>query len=581
MDELQISNRKYEIVVSFADFTVFEYDIATKKMCISWKNNEECKLPLEVDGVVAYLIEKKLILEGSKEAFRLAYQKMEEGEAEAQSIIYGQGLYGEERAFELKLVNIFDLEGRPIRAIGVAKDITENLKLKREKEFGNAMTSNRQLLYEANVTNDRLLVYNGYSKWGEANAEKDLSFSQLIKHSAKERIHRDDWSIYLSKSLPSGVISTLESQHPYDTFQYRKKNGQGKYEWFEKTSNIIKDRVSGDIIVRCYIENITGQKEKEAKAFKEEKYYETMLSKAVTVYEINLTENIFVRGHENWDAIFNIELVHNYDKMISAFSEKALHPEDRAAFKAAYYSENALKQYAKGKTIISCEYRKLDKRGNFIWHRCALHLFEDPDSDDIRGFAYVNKIHSEKKKELELIYKSQHDMLTGFYNKNTVQEKIESFLGTSDAKVGMHGFFIVDLDFFKNINDHFGHAFGDVVLSKIASKMKALFREDDILGRIGGDEFIIFMKNIQSKQAAITKAREICKNTKEVYTQNEEKFWISSSIGIAIYGEQGKTYEELYCHSDMALYFSKKKGRNKASLFSETMDQEHTIITMK
>ncbi|MEF9841899.1 MAG: GGDEF domain-containing protein, partial [Raoultibacter sp.] len=232
---------------------------------------------------------------------------------------------------------------------------------------------------------------------------------------------------------------------------------------------------------------------------------------------------------------------------------------------------------AAGKTYLVHDCRRITDQGDEYWVRFALQLFESTQTNDLMCYAYVEDINEDKKAELALLYRAQHDLMTGLYNKNTTQEKIEAVLASEKGSLEKHIFFIVDLDYFKLINDRFGHAFGDAVLSQTSAKISELFRTDDIIGRIGGDEFVVFMSNIKNEKIAFLKAQELCDNLAETYTQNGVEQNMTASVGIALYDKHGKTYDELYRHSDTALYHAKEQGRCRYSLYHETMRMGHTI----
>lgn len=579
-EKLLLKSERYNMVMSCADLDVFEYNVKTKKMIGKFLDFAMYGLPVEVEDAVETFIRKGIIKESSVPSFRELYRKIENGASEATAILSTVDAKGREIVVEVRLKNIFGIDGELLQTIGVKKDLTENQWLQREKEYGSILASNKNMSYDANVTQDKIITSDDEWKYciGDNLDCKD-SFSQSIEYVAQHLVLPEDRSLFLLNSSASKIQEAYECDEKHITFEYRKRTLDGKYQWFEKTLNIIKDDITGDINVRCYVSNIHEQKEKALKALAEQKYYESMRAKSMLVYELNLTQNSINVEYKGGKIPFGILQTSNYSEMIQDLTQKEIHPEDREQFLTTFLRENLLATYGAGEEDIEYDYRRLNKSAEFMWFCCRVHLFQDPNSRDICGVAYVESIHEEKQKELELVYKSQHDMLTGFYNKNTVEEKIEAFFNTMDAKIATHAFFILDLDFFKIINDNFGHAFGDVTLSRIASKIKLLFREDDFLGRIGGDEFVILMKNIQDAKVAMTKAEEICRICKEEYTQNGKKFQISLSIGIALYGEHGRCYEELYAHSDTALYLSKENGRNKCFMFAEGMKNNNAGIS--
>lgn len=571
--QLELNNKKCELAMSYADFSIFEYDVKTRAMMIHSLEISDYTTPKIIENVVEALINQWNIAERSQESFRQICRSIQKGESTAEAVICTLDANRSEKVTQIRLTNIFDEHGRMSRVIGMKKDLTENQHLKREKQYGNTLMVDKILSYEANITKNKIITYN--PQWeSELGFHESwaFSFSKTIEFVAKKIVVPEDQELFLARSSIEGILQAYDDGKRLLNFEYRKIGDNQEPEWHEKTLNIIKDDVTGDITIRCYTCNINQKKKKNLKALAEQAYYENMLSKSAVVYDINVTQNILVAGNERWERLFGIEPTENYNEMMLQLSEQAVYPKDREAFEASFLRDVMIQKHENGINNIECDYRrKIDESGKYRWVCLSIHLFEDPENGNLRAFGYVEDINMKKMQQMELVYKSQHDMLTGLYNKNTAEEKIENFLSTGDAKISNHAFLIIDLDFFKVINDTFGHAFGDVVLSSVASKIRLLFREDDILGRIGGDEFIVLMKNIQNEKTAMDKAQEICAGVLETYTQGGKAYQVSVSIGIAIFGDHGRTYEDLYYHSDAALYFSKENGREQCSVFESEM----------
>lgn len=159
------------------------------------------------------------------------------------------------------------------------------------------------------------------------------------------------------------------------------------------------------------------------------------------------------------------------------------------------------------------------------------------------------------------------DPLTQCYNRR----KLESYIDTFTAKPDTKGsFFMIDLDFFKDINDNFGHSAGDEYLKYVADLIKTVFRRGDMIARLGGDEFVVFMPDTVDISAIKVKARQLEELAfKELVTPHGEHYSATLSVGIALYPQDGKNYAELYDCADEALYYSKHSGRNISTLFSE------------
>ena len=168
-------------------------------------------------------------------------------------------------------------------------------------------------------------------------------------------------------------------------------------------------------------------------------------------------------------------------------------------------------------------------------------------------------VHENYRRDQELMKYAQTDALTGLYNKETTKLRTDEILSTDKDMI--HAFLILDMDCFKQINDGYGHAVGDIVLQKFGQLLRDIFREDDIVGRIGGDEFVVVMKNIKMKEMAIAKAEELLTKTQQYEIKELNGSAISISIGIAMAPEDGECYMDLYKRADQALYQAKRSGK--------------------
>jgi diguanylate cyclase (GGDEF)-like protein len=166
-----------------------------------------------------------------------------------------------------------------------------------------------------------------------------------------------------------------------------------------------------------------------------------------------------------------------------------------------------------------------------------------------------------RSKEIEARALAQRDLLTTLYNKITTENLIDSFV-KNDGIAGKHALIMLDIDNFKKANDNLGHAMGDKILIELADVLKFAFRETDIVGRIGGDEFIVLMKNYKEIQKIEEKADQLLRSFERSYNSEIGPFSLTLSIGIAVYPDDGFDFKELYINADKALYKSKACGKN-------------------
>lgn len=176
-------------------------------------------------------------------------------------------------------------------------------------------------------------------------------------------------------------------------------------------------------------------------------------------------------------------------------------------------------------------------------------------------------IHNNRIRNEELRHDAQTDGLTGVLNKRTTEALINEILEQRPHEKGT--FIILDVDKFKEVNDHYGHAVGDIVLSTLGQTLRNYFRENDIIGRISGDEFVIYMCKTESKERAVTRIQALADTVKNLSFAEMNGHHITISIGISFAPEHGTCYMDLYKNADTALYETKQNGRNGYFLFQK------------
>lgn len=177
--------------------------------------------------------------------------------------------------------------------------------------------------------------------------------------------------------------------------------------------------------------------------------------------------------------------------------------------------------------------------------------------------------------------KAHIDQLTGVLNKRSFEEYTENALHQA-LPLENYALILLDVDNFKGVNDTLGHAYGDQVLMEIGNILRTVFRPEDCLGRIGGDEFCILLnllgKEEESLRFVCSKCEELCEVFHHNYTGDDESYKISASIGAALFPVHGDSFAKLYKRADRALYVSKRKGKDTYTIYEESHDGEGTEI---
>ena len=285
------------------------------------------------------------------------------------------------------------------------------------------------------------------------------------------------------------------------------------------------------------------------------------------LFDWNIKDNTVCWDKKYEDYFGKKPITENFPKLL--FKSSDLTPECIDNIKKMY--ENILS----GSEYEEIEGSFINNKSEVKWFKVAVSIIFDNNKNPVRAVGIITDITENKllksaliNKEIEMKTKLQKDPLTGLYNKVATKELIDDYLSHNKTSESIHAFLMIDIDNFKSINDCLGHAFGDEVISELSDNLKSLLRSTDIVGRIGGDEFCVFMKDIPNRDIVHHKSAEICSVFKNFYGNSNITCPVSSSIGICIAPEHGTTFDELYKNADLALYASKHRGKNTFVFYS-------------
>ncbi len=300
---------------------------------------------------------------------------------------------------------------------------------------------------------------------------------------------------------------------------------------------------------------------------RERMYRKALLSNSVMTLEVNcdtdLLSYVTVNGSVKESLIGS-----SYSEYIVGHIQATIHTNEKLLLRKHILLENLRSKFSAGETDYVIEYRKRQTSGEYEWHRAAVSLEMNKETDQLNAIINIENINEEKLKAIELKYKAERDQLVGLYNKVTIERLINDHIVDGGAGTLL----MIDLDNFKSINDNFGHSYGDKVLCEVSEKLNQLFRDNDLIGRVGGDEFVVFIKDASDMNAIADKTKMVCNSLKKTYYyQGDNGITVSSSVGVACSPKYGQNFKELFDNADVAMYESKNNGKNTYKIFDETM----------
>lgn len=286
----------------------------------------------------------------------------------------------------------------------------------------------------------------------------------------------------------------------------------------------------------------------------------------MAIYQVNYTKGIFESAILKNDIMVHTEKGESYESVIFGQARKHLKEEQRYEFISKFSLGNVLSAYQNGETELSMDYEMIVSEEKSVWMRTVIKLYVDKSDKNLKGYLYVIDIDKEKRYELELQGKLELDTMTGLHNKKSSELKIASRLNAAYAATNSC-FFMIDLDHFKTVNDTYGHQEGDRVIKKTAEGILALLRENDIAGRLGGDEFCIYFQDNIIYEEVTSKADLLCEYVRKLIMSRDNA--ISCSIGIVFCSGAELSFDEIYQKADQALYQQKRNGKDGYTIYGK------------
>lgn len=301
----------------------------------------------------------------------------------------------------------------------------------------------------------------------------------------------------------------------------------------------------------------------------QEQFSNIMQRNVIATYKIDFELGKYEEYISNKKYSPQVKQGDNYESEMIKAANDIPDEETRRQFIKIFSINSMIDSYHSGQTDITLDYESIQPDGQWLWLRSNMHLFTDIKSH-LKGYLYLFDIDKQKKQELILTQQAELDLMTSVYNKETTRKKIELAINLYSMPRTC-AFFMFDLDFFKQINDTYGHASDDEVIRQTADILKTVFHKEDIIGRLGGDEFCVFYTGKNHYEVLAKKAEQICEAVRKIYPAREGLPGTSVSIGI-VKRMGHESFNELYQKADIALYIRKaQQGRDGYTFYGSIL----------
>ncbi|NRA83217.1 MAG: EAL domain-containing protein, partial [Gammaproteobacteria bacterium] len=220
------------------------------------------------------------------------------------------------------------------------------------------------------------------------------------------------------------------------------------------------------------------------------------------------------------------------------------------------------------------EFQNKKKDGSLFWEQAYIAPVIDSHNKTSRYLAVKHDITAQKEQEQKIIYQAHFDNLTGLPNRFLSLDRLDYLLRDAKRLSQKVAVLFLDFDDFKKVNDTLGHHEGDQLLIEAARRLTSVIRASDVVGRLGGDEFIVLIPHHNDPNSVAIVAEKLLKQFRQPFQLASRKLVSTISIGIATYPDDGNCSEELLKQADAAMYSSKSQGRNTYTFYTEKMNQD-------
>ncbi|DAB28681.1 MAG TPA: hypothetical protein CFH78_01010 [Sulfurimonas sp. UBA10385] len=300
----------------------------------------------------------------------------------------------------------------------------------------------------------------------------------------------------------------------------------------------------------------------------ESKHMQDMLSQSATIFE-NTSEAVIIT-----DASGEIISINR------AFTDITGYALDELIGKKV----SILKSKKNGAKLYEEILNKIDTVGNWhgeIWSKrknkdeyqewLNVSIVKNADGEILNYVGIFSDITAAKESQEKLDYIAHYDSLTGLPNRLLLNARVEQSLAKARRNNTLRALLFFDLDYFKNVNNTFGHPTGDLLLIEVSNRLKSCVREEDTVSRLGGDEFVILIEDMENLDIAGNIAHKVIKKLSEKYVIEGHEIFITCSVGISIFPNDGNDVNTLFKNADIALYRAKTRGRNTYEYYKKEL----------
>ncbi len=399
---------------------------------------------------------------------------------------------------------------------------------------------------------------------------RTLSLDHRASHARNVNVAGQDWHIVAHAAprpflldhigsmsvLIGGMLFTLLMTAFVQTLVQRSRRVQLLVDARTTDLKLSNQRLTGDVIMRRQAEQalqLSEQRFRQLVSMSSDWYWE----QDADLRFVNITGGIAEKGGISAESLLGQQRWEGVDGLAES-------PEGRAH----------IAQLMAREPFANFEFCRTDEQGDTRWYCInGEPLFDDQGV--FKGYRGTGTdITSRKLTEQRIHHIAQHDVLTGLPNRSLLQDRLSQAVAYSCRTLHPVWVMLIDLDRFKFVNDSMGHKAGDVLLMTVAARLRAALRETDTVARLSGDEFVVILTEHADQRLTPATVERVMEAVAQPVLLGTKEFFVTCSIGVAIYPTDGAPADSLIEHADIAMYRAKKLGRNNFQFYTPAMNEE-------
>jgi len=450
--------------------------------------------------------------------------------------------------FEARLTCLNDCQ----QLIAIVRDITEkkvveNALINRDKVYRQMFENNQAIKLVIDPTDGHIL---------EANKAAVKFYG--YPHNTLIEMRITDINTLPENDVFHEMQKAEKEDHLFSNFHHRLSNGEIRD--VEVYSGPVE--IGNKTLIYSIVQDVSKRKKTEKALINTERQLQDLLNNASAMIYIKDVEGRYIAVNQRFKSVFHYQESDVLNKTDYDLFDKNI------AVKLRQNDQEVIDTDC----TIEIEEIVLHTDGEHIYHSIKYPLKNE--KGEIYATCGISTDITERKAvERKMHYQAHYDMLTNLPNRLLALDRLVQLLIEADRKQQKVAVLFLDLDDFKKVNDSLGHDVGDQLLVEAAKRLKNVVRDEDTVGRLGGDEFIVLLGGLTAGSDAGVVAESLLQQFRSPFVIDDRQLILTASIGVAIYPEDGQSSTDLLRCADTAMYQAKSLGRNTYSYFTDEMNK--------